>query len=134
MKGLFVDTSAWIATLERGNPMHARVVAVLQRFPGRIYTSNYVFDEVVTLSRLRHGHRTAAALGKSIRTESDVHVLSVSVEDEEAAWQLFLQREDQPHSFTDCTSFVLMRRLDLEEVVTLDRDFLREGFRVLPAP
>ena len=37
------------------------------------------------------------------------------------------------YSFTDCTSFVLMRRLAIEEVATLDADFTREGFRVCPA-
>ncbi len=133
MRGLFVDTSAWVATLEGSSPAHDTVLALLREFPGQLYTSNFVFDEVVTLARLRHGHETARALGQSILTESDVHILRVSEEDEDMAWRLFLDRPDKTYSFTDCTSFVLMRRLALEEVATLDADFAREGFRVHPA-
>lgn len=49
-----------------------------------------------------------------------------------AVWDLFQARGDKSYSFTDCTSFALMRRLGLEEAVALDADFRREGFRVLP--
>jgi len=133
VRGLFVDTSAWVATLERSSRAHSAVLDLLRGFPGQLYTSNFVFDEVVTLARLRHGHGTAKALGQGILTESDVHVLRVSEEDEETAWRLFLDRPDKVYSFTDCTSFVLMRRLAIEEVATLDADFAREGFRVRPS-
>ncbi len=133
MRGLFIDTSAWVATLERASPAHDAVLTLLREFPGQLYTSNFVFDEVVTLARLRHGHGTAKTLGQSILAESDVHVLHVSEEDEATAWRLFLDRPDKTYSFTDCTSFVLMRRLALEEVATLDADFAREGFHVRPA-
>ncbi|MHC4137096.1 MAG: hypothetical protein ACYTDU_05895 [Planctomycetota bacterium] len=32
----------------------------------------------------------------------------------------------------DCTSFVLMRRLGIEQAASLDAGFAREGFVVLP--
>ncbi len=36
------------------------------------------------------------------------------------------------YSFTDCTSFVLLRRLGLDRVAALDEDFRREGFELVP--
>jgi predicted nucleic acid-binding protein len=38
------------------------------------------------------------------------------------------------YSYTDCTSFVLMRRLRIQQAIALDADFQREGFLLLPAP
>ena len=51
---------------------------------------------------------------------------------EDAAWDLFQKRRDKTYWFTDCTSFVVMRRLGLEAAITLDDDFRREGFSALP--
>ena len=46
---------------------------------------------------------------------------------------MFLNRPDQAYSYTDCTSFVSMRRLRLDRAAALDQDFRREGFAVVPA-
>jgi len=35
-------------------------------------------------------------------------------------------------AYTDCTSFVLMRRLGLRLAIALDADFQKEGFSILP--
>jgi uncharacterized protein len=56
----------------------------------------------------------------------------VAPEDEQGAWQLFCKRRDKEYSYTDCTSFVLMRRLKLSAAAALDDDFAREGFESLP--
>ena len=39
---------------------------------------------------------------------------------------------DQMYSFTDCTSFVLMRRLTIARAVALADDFRREGCVSVP--
>jgi hypothetical protein len=61
-----------------------------------------------------------------------VDLVRVTPNDEQAAWRLFLDRPDKDYSFTDCTSFVLVRRLGLRRVVATDADFQREGFDVVP--
>jgi predicted nucleic acid-binding protein len=38
---------------------------------------------------------------------------------------------DEGHSFTDCTSFVLMR-IGIHTAVALDDHFRQEGFEVMP--
>jgi hypothetical protein len=53
--------------------------------------------------------------------------------DERAAWSLFEQRPDKAYSFTDCTSFVLMRREGSATPVALGEHFSQEGFVVVPA-
>ncbi len=50
----------------------------------------------------------------------------------DAAWQLFVRYHDHVFSFTDCTSFALMRAMSLEEAFTFDRgDFATAGLATL---
>jgi hypothetical protein len=45
---------------------------------------------------------------------------------------LFFRYGDKDFSFTDCTSFILMRELKLREALTTDRHFLQAGFGIKP--
>jgi predicted nucleic acid-binding protein len=48
------------------------------------------------------------------------------------AVDLFAKFADQEVSFTDCISFVLMRRNKLDQAFTFDRHFAVAGFEVVP--
>ena len=49
------------------------------------------------------------------------------------AWEIFVGYEDKVLSFTDCTSFALMRQRRLLEAFTFDNDFKGAGFLSRPA-
>jgi len=132
MERLFVDTSAWFAFANRQDPQHANVGDVLNGFSGRVVTSNFIFDETVSLCLYRLGHHVARAVGSVLMDPNEVDLVRVTAEDEHAAWELFSNRSDQRYSFTDCTSFVVMRRLALPKALALDSDFSAEGFSVVP--
>lgn len=128
---VFVDTSAWYALANRDDAAGDLVQAALEAREVRPLTSTYVFDEATTLVQKRKGHKPAVKLGEFLRSEA-VELMPVDESDVEAAWQLFKERGDKRYSFTDCTSFVLMRRLGIKDAVALDDDFHKEGFRVKP--
>lgn len=127
---LFVDTGAWFAFVNRADPDHEAVVSLLETFRGRLVTSSYVFDETVTLCLARLGHQAAALTGQTLLDRDTVDLFRVSAPDEKAAWDLFLARPDKTYSFTDCTSFVLMRRLGIRCAAAVDGHFRQEGFDV----
>jgi uncharacterized protein len=128
VKRLFVDTSAWFAYVNRDDPAHERVVRALEEFPGILLTSSYVFDETITLCLARLGHAAAARTGEALLDPELTDLVRITAADERAAWQLFVTRPDKTYSFTDCTSFALIRRLGIQDVAALDLDFRREGF------
>lgn len=132
MERVFVDTSAWFAYLNRPDPDYRAIRGAMRRYSGRLVTSSYVFDEIITLCRYRLSHPAATTVGRLLQDPDVVSLVRLTVEDEVAAWQLFERRADQEYSFTDCTSFVLMRRLDLTIAIAADDDFEREGFHVIP--
>ena len=129
---VFVDTSAWFAYVNAGDPDHRRVRDVLDDAPDRLVTSTYVFDETVTLTQARLGHRRAVAVGRTLLDPAIVDLLRVTPVDERTAWTLFERRPDKSYSFTDCTSFVLMRRERIGHAIALDEHFAQEGFTVAP--
>ena len=131
MKRAFVDTSAWFAYANRHDPDHAAVAAVLRRRDLRFVTSNFVFDETVTLTR-RLGHGAARTVGDTLRNPAAVEMVRASHDDEEAAWALHGARPDKARSYTNCVSFEIMHRLGLTVAVSLDDDFAQAGFDVLP--
>jgi len=132
MERIFVDTSAWLSYANRNDADHRRVKRALTGFPGRLVTSNFVFDETVTLCGSRLGHAFALLVGDTLQDVDTVDLVRVSVDDEARAWALFAECGDRRCSFTDCTSFVLMRRLGIKQAASLDADFAREGFGLLP--
>lgn len=129
---LFVDTSAWFALVNRRDPDHRAARKALESFRGRLVTSNFVFDETVTLCLHRLGRDSAVRVGEALRGGKTVDFVRATARDEASAWELFRRRDDKDYSFTDCVSFVLMRRLGIDHAAALDDDFRREGFAVLP--
>jgi len=132
MKQLFVDTSAWYAFVNQKDPDHSKVSEYLRQFRGILVTSNFVFDEVVTLVLTRTNHTLAAKIGNLLMDSTTVVLLPVTEEDQQQAWRFFKKMSDKNYSFTDCTSFILMKRLYLTVALTLDSHFTQAGFHRVP--
>lgn len=131
MERVFVDTGAWYACFVRSAKDGERFRPVLEEYENRLVTSEYVFDELVTLVRRRADHRDAVRAGDALRECS--RVVEVTRSDVRAAWKLFVGQSDKGYSFTDCTSFVVMKRMGIDASVTTDAHFAQAGYLVLPS-
>jgi predicted nucleic acid-binding protein len=130
--GVFVDTSAWYALLDRTDAEHTAIVDQLRAHRTRLTTSNFVVSETITLLRYKVGWAFACNFGDKIRAGQLAELERISPADEDAAWRIFLRYRDHTFSFVDCTSFALMERLGLTTAITLDEDFRTFGFHCLP--
>ena len=137
MTPLFIDTSAFVALADKSDRNHRSAKTFLkllarQRRP--LLTSTYIADETITLARMRLGHPAALELGEAILGSEWCRLLDIDEDLRTSAWQVFARFDDQLFSFTDCTSFALMKQLELKEAFTFDRrDFATAGFVPLPA-
>ena len=132
MKRIFVDTSGWYAYARGDDPAHGAAREALEKWEGRLVTTDYVFDETVTLARARLGAAAAAKIGDALLDAGVVALVRLLPEDFEDAWESFKKSKDKGWSFTDCTSFAVMRRLRLHAAVATDRHFRQAGFEALP--
>ncbi|MQL53976.1 PIN domain-containing protein [Desulfofundulus thermobenzoicus] len=132
MRQIFVDTSFWYAHAFAGDPHHKEAVAFLSRVPAPLITTNFIFDELVTILRYDFGHRVAVEYGKRLKESKICTLVRLLPTDEEHAWELFCKYSDQNFSFTDCTSFAFMQRLEIKEAAAFDVHFETAGFVRLP--
>jgi predicted nucleic acid-binding protein len=132
VRRIFVDTGAWYALVDAADPDHLPVVETFGTYRGRLLTSNFVFDETLTLVRYKLGWRVAHRLGRALREGSVAQVERIATKDEAAAWSIFEGYDDKRFSFTDCTSFALVQRLALPLCLAIDSDFRAFGLHCLP--
>lgn len=136
MRALFVDTAAWMACADAADPAHARCRTARDRAleAGQtLLTTDFVVDETLTLIRLRLGVGAAEIWWRQIEGTGRLRWERIDAVRFETARQLFLQYRDKDFSFTDCTSFAVMRELRVTRALTTDRLFRQMGFHVLPA-
>ena len=60
----------------------------------------------------------------------EIENIAVTKGDEVEAWRLFCLRDDKQYSFTDCTSFIVMKRLNITIALATDEHFRQEGFEL----
>lgn len=136
MNAEFVDTDGWMACADRSDPAHLACTAARDATleAGRILiTTDFVVDETLTLIRFRLGLAAANAWWQQIDGSARLRWERVENDRFERARHLFSHYRDKDLSFTDCTSFTIMRELRLTTVITTDGHFRQVGFDVLPA-
>lgn len=125
---IFLDTSFIVAFYNVRDENHAKAKNLMPDIVnykyGPLYISDYVFDETVTvvfirLRNLRRAIRIGEYLRKSVRL---VEVESSNFED---AWRMFKKQRETGFSFTDCASISIMRRMNIRNIATFDKNFLK---------
>ncbi len=133
---VFIDTSGWFAFLIKQDSAHQDSVAIFRQCfkTGRtLITTDFVLDETATLFKSRgHGHFCESFFDTIFRSEG-IRMEWIDEERFIRSRDFFLKHEDHAFSFTDCSSFVVMRELEIHEVLTKDKDFQEAKFKVLLA-
>ena len=138
MSRVFVDTWAWYTMADERDADHdvARLASEeLIKRESTLVTTNFILDEATTLIRYKLGHTAAVTFRHTIRQLSEdglLIIIPVGESHESAAGEIFDHYSDQDFSFTDCTSFAVMRELGITEVFTGDRHFSTMGFTLFP--
>ena len=128
---VFVDTSALYAFINAKDPDHDAVKEYLENFQGQLITTNFIFDETITLVLARMGYDTAVTTGKTLLNPKIFTMIRIRISDENGAWEFFLNRSDKTYSFTDCTSFVMMKKMGIAKSLATDPNFQKEGFQTV---
>ena len=135
MKALFVDTAGWMACADAADPSHRAATKTRDNWlekGGMFVTTDYIADETLTLIRVRLGHAAAEAWWRQVDGSSLLRWEIISPARADKARSLFFRYHDKDFSFTDFTSFIVMRELKLREVLTTDHHFAQIGFILRP--
>ena len=138
---LFVDTWGWLVLANDRDPSFASVTRIRAATSGQAgawVTTDYVLDETITrlfsaapfvaARRFLEGVFAASRQGL-------LYIAHVTPEQFSKARRLRLRYRDKPRiSFTDLTSFAVMRELGIKQVLTGDAHFAQAGlgFAIVP--
>lgn len=122
---VFIDTNIFVAYANTRDEKHKNAVEIMERIAslefGLPVTSDYVFDEAVTVALARTGNKTiATALGNQIL--SSMRILKMNAFVFGKAWRLFKTVKEKM-SFTDCTNIAFLDVVGDNKIATFDAEF-----------
>lgn len=133
MNHLFIDTSGWASLFVIQEPNHLLANQALnQALQQRqiLITSNYIISELVALLHrpLRQPRSRIFEIVDAIKTVPYIRMIHIDSDTDQTAWELCKSRSDKSWSLVDCSSFVLMQQLNIQQALTTDHHFEQAGF------
>jgi hypothetical protein len=137
-KLIFMDTSAFKAYYDKRDKHYrdarsfvSGVVSGKNEF--RLFvTSDYIIDETATLVKVACGAEEASRFLDAVQRSRIIIVTHVEEEYFKKAKEMFEKYTDKKWSFTDCTSFTIMKELGINNAFSFDEDFEQAGFKIHP--
>lgn len=135
MRELFVDTAGWLLLADAADPLHQRAVQVRDEWlegGGLLVSTDYVMDETLTLLRIRLSLGAAEQWWHQVDNSPRVRWEWIDSLRAAKALGWFFRWHDQDFSFTDCTSFAVMKERRIQVALTCDNHFRIAGFQITP--
>ena len=98
----------------------------------RLLVSNHVYDEVMTLAKVRLGVHVAMQLGLRLRNSRFIELVIFTNAEEQATWRIFSRHTDKEWSYTDCACLALARQRGLQQAFAFDHHFTQMGLVLVP--
>ena len=128
---VFVDTSGFYALLVKKDQHHEQARTWLEQASQqqkRLLTTDYVLDETATLLKMRGWRHLLPAFFDSVMESEACRVNWTDSSLFRQTVRFALKHQDKEWSFTDCLSFVVMRRESSFHALTSDAHFPQAGF------
>ena len=133
---VFVDTGAFIALTDADDENHRSAAAFYRdekEKGARFVTTNFVLCETMNYLRARVSFRAAILFRENLKKSGFMDIVTVGPSIEEGAFSIFKRYTDKDFSFTDCTSFSVMKSLKLKRAFAFDKHFNQfEGISRVP--
>ena len=134
MKFIFIDTSAWLALVNKSDKFHEMAKSVrnnLIKQNIKFILTDYIIAEIGNcLSRIPF-RETAIKLIDSIKESENIEIIKIDEKIFDKAWDLYSSRKDKEWGFTDCTSFIVMKEKNIIKAFSTDHHFEQAGFKIL---
>ena len=131
MSALLADTSFFVAYLNPRDEYHALAFEWMTTSAEQIVTSEWVLAELANYFTESPNRRVLGSLIRALSAEDRVEIEPADHASFLKALDLYVRRPDKSWSFTDCTSFCLMKARKITNALTTDHHFAQAGFTVL---
>jgi uncharacterized protein len=133
---VFADTAFHVAVIDRRDNGHAAALSVAGAL--RAENTGFVTTDAVLVEFLTyfsaHGESIRRAAADYVTLLKDDELVTVVPQTPtlfDPGLELYRRRPDKGYSMCDCMSMVVCTQLQISEVLTSDRDFEQQGFKIL---
>lgn len=130
----FVDTGYWLALFNKkdNNHLHAKNSLYIL-MDSDIFITDFIMFETITFlnASLKNSQLTRIFVDFVYNKNNRIEILVADENIKIEALQLLLKYDDKYFSFTDCTSFIILKKYNIDNVFTFDYHFQQMGFSVL---
>jgi predicted nucleic acid-binding protein len=124
---IFADTGAFLAYRNTKDKYHETAFKLfrdaLKGKYGQIYTSDYIYEEALTLALTRTNNLAVAMDIAQVIRSPRIKMVFVDTELLEKSTKTFKQYSDRNLSFTDAISIEIIKELDIEKYFGFDSHF-----------
>lgn len=124
---IFADTGAFLAYQNKKDKYHETAFKLfkeaLKGKYGQIYTSDYIYDEALTLALIRTNNLAVAMDIAEVIRSPRIKMVFIDTELLEKSTKTFKQYSDRNLSFTDAVTIEIMKELNIEKYFGFDSHF-----------
>jgi hypothetical protein len=133
---VFIDTGAFIALTDADDENHIAAKTFYKdsiEKGTKFITTNFVVCETVNYLRAKVSHKVSVIFWENLNKSGSFDIINITPLAENTAFSIFRQYADKDFSFTDCTSFSVMKSLKITNAFAFDRHFGQyDNFSRLP--
>lgn len=120
---IFIDASVFCAYANVRDVHHKNAKKIISDIVSGKHengiTTDYIFDETVTVTKRKANSKTAIEIGKFL-LDSEIFIAKVDSMVFQKSWELF---QSNDLSFTDCSNIAFMNLFDIRKIATFDKGF-----------
>ena len=133
---VFIDTGAFIALTDADDENHIAAKTFYKdsiEKGTKFITTNFVVCETMNYLRAKVSHNVSVIFWENLKKSGSFEIINITPLAENTAFSIFRQYADKDFSFTDCSSFSVMKSLKITNAFAFDRHFGQfDNFSRLP--
>ena len=132
MRRIFLDTCGVLALVNKRDALHEHAVRINSQLlleKVNFYITDYILVEVG--NALAKNKKLAITTIDYLQNSDDIRFVKITNEILHQAIELYKKYTDKEWGLTDASSFVVMKKLKIEEAFTNDYHFKQYGFKIL---
>ncbi len=132
---VFIDANAFVANTLTSDPLHDKAQTVTKHLRQQsvdFFTTSDVLKEALTIISQRGDKESALKfLKRTVDAKSGINIIFINQNLNEEGIIIFKKVKQKDISAVDCTSFAVMKMLEVKEVFTFDKHFEKMGFTII---
>lgn len=133
LNNIFIDTDVVIALAVADDSNYSRskkLQKIIDESKLKVFTSNFVIGEIITVLSQRIGVEFASKIGKHMM-DGGITIINVSRDQMKKALKKFSEQTSKNSRFTDMINMVLMDELKIDTIFSFDKHYSKNGYKLL---